>query len=102
MMRHGPDLDMARARVVSDGLTGEAVALLTPVVSNLSLDALAPVKQQLKRFFSDRPWTEADDEGLPAAGGGGGGAAPRHELESGLTLLWGWEQSRFWLRVQID
>jgi hypothetical protein len=102
MMPPGPDLDAARARVVDHGLTAEAVGQLTAVVSNLSLEALAPVKQQLKLFFSDRPWTEADDEALADAVGGPAGDGGRHELTSSLTLAWGWEQDRFWLRAQSD
>jgi Scaffold protein Nfu/NifU N terminal/HEAT repeats len=102
MMRPGSDLDAARARVVAHGLTAEAVGQLTAVVSNLSLEALAPVKQQLKLYFSDRPWTEADDEALADAVGGPAGGGGRHELESGLTLAWGWDQDRFWLRLESD
>jgi hypothetical protein len=102
MMRPGPDLDAARARVVDQGLTAEAVGQLTAVVSLLALDALGPVKQQLKRFFSHQAWTEADDAALADAVGGVAADGGRHELEPGLTLVWGWEQGRFWLRVQDD
>jgi hypothetical protein len=75
----GPELDAARARVVERGLTEEAVSELTPVVSALSLDALAPVKQLVKRFFSSEPWTDSDDEALAEAAAGGG----HHPLLSG-------------------
>ena len=48
-----------RARVVARGLTMKAFAALTPLVTGLglSLEALGPVKQLQKRFFSDVPWT---------------------------------------------
>lgn len=101
----GPALDTLRARVASRGLTGDAVGQLTPVVSGLSLEALGPVKQLLKRFFSDAPWTDADDEALAdaiGAPGDGSGAAGRHELEPGLTLVWTWEAGRFRLRLESD
>lgn len=88
-----------RARVVERGLTADAVAQLTPVVSNLPLEALAPVKQLLKRFFSDQPWTDADDQALADAVGPGSGRG-REELEPGLTLVWGWSDGRFRLRVE--
>ena len=88
-----------RARVVERGLTADAVAHLTPVVSSLPLEVLAPVKQLLKRFFSDQPWTDADDQALADAVGPGGGGG-REELEPGLTLVWGWEDGRFRLRVE--
>ena len=101
VMCPGPELDAARSRIVERGLTADAVGQLNQVVSGLSLEALAPVKQQLKRFFSDRPWTEDDDEALADAVGGGVGEG-RHELEAGLTLVWGWEGNRFRLRVESE
>jgi hypothetical protein len=101
VIRLGPEFDAARARVVEHDLTAQAVGQLTEVVSGLSLEALAPVKQLLKRFFSTEAWTDADDEALadaigPSAGGG------HHELEPGLTLVWGREEGRFRLRVESD
>lgn len=101
-MPPGPDLDAARAQVVDHGLTPTAVGQLNAVVSGLSLEALAPVKQQLKTFFSHQPWTGTDDEALADVVGGPPGGESRHELEAGLTLRWGWEQGRFWLRVELD
>jgi hypothetical protein len=100
----GPELDAARARVVARGLTVKALGLLTPVVTGLglSLEALGPVKQLQKRFFSDVPWTTDDDEALADAFGPGVGGDARHELEPGLTLFWGWEDGRFRLRVTSD
>lgn len=96
----GPALDAARARVVVGGLTGEAIAQLTPVVDGLSLEALGPVKQLLKRFFSELPWTGDDDDALADALGPSGGGPGRHALEPGLTLVWGWELDRFRLRLE--
>jgi hypothetical protein len=93
--------DADRKRVADRGLTADAVAHLTPVVSRLPLEALAPVKQLLKRFFSDQPWTEADDVALADAVGAGTGT-DREELEPGLTLVWGWEDGRFRLRVENE
>ncbi len=98
-MRLGPEFDAARARVVEHDLTVQAVGQLIDVVSGLSLEALAPVKQLLKRFFSNGAWTDGDDEALADAVGPGVGGG-RHELEPGLTLVWGWEEGRFRLRVE--
>jgi hypothetical protein len=98
-MRLGPEFDAARARVVEHDLTVQAVGQLTAVVSGLSLEALAPVKQLLKRFFSSEAWTEGDDEALADAVGPGVGGG-HHELEPGLALVWGWEEGRFRLRVE--
>src|SRR5829696_980743 len=100
----GPELDTARARVVAQGVAAKAFAQLTPVVSELglSLEALGPVKQLQKRFFSDAPWTADDDKALADAFGPGVDGISSFELEPGLTLLWGWEDGRFRLRVAGD
>ena len=100
----GPELDAARARVVARGLTVKALGQLTPLVTGLglSLEALGPVKQLQKRFFSDVAWTPDDDNALADAIGPGADDAARYELEPGLTLFWGWEGGRFRLRVASD
>ncbi|HEY4397824.1 MAG TPA: HEAT repeat domain-containing protein [Acidimicrobiia bacterium] len=101
MTEVGPDLDTARSRVVERGLTADAIRELTPVVSALPLDALGPVKQLLKQFFSDAAWTGDDDRALAEIVGTGSGGG-RHELEPGLTLVWTWAEGRFRLRVETD
>ena len=83
------------------GLTADAIRELTPVVSALPLDALGPVKQLLKQFFSDAAWTDDDDRALAEIVGTGSGGGS-HELEPGLTLAWTWEGGRFRLRVESD
>ena len=98
-MKLGPEFDAGRTQVVEHRLTVQAVGQLTEVVSGLSLEALAPVKQLLKRFFSKAAWTEADDEALADAVGPGVGGG-HSELEPGLALVWGWEDGRFRLRVE--
>ena len=94
----GPELDRLRARVADENLTGAAVAALTPVVRALPLEALTPVKQLLKRFFSDEAWGAADDDELARVVGPGDGSG-RHELAPDLVLVWGWDSDRFSLRV---
>jgi len=83
------------------GLTADAIRELTPVVSALPLDALGPVKQLLKQFFSDAAWTDDDDRALADIVGAGSGGGS-HELEPGLTLVWTWGGGRFRLRVESD
>ena len=63
----GPELDTARAQVVARGLTVNAFGQLTPLVTSLglSLEALGPVKQLQKRFFSDAPWTRTTTRPSP-------------------------------------
>ena len=99
MTRPGPELDAAREQVVQRGLVPDAIAALTPVVGALPLDALGPVKRQLKRFFSDAAWT-ADDADALADVVGAGTDAGRHELGPGLTLVWGWRDGRFELGIE--
>ncbi len=79
----------------------DAIRELTPVVSALPLEALGPVKQSLKRFFSDAAWTADDDDALADIVGAGTGGGSR-ELEPGLTLTWTWVGGRFRLRVESD
>jgi HEAT repeats/Scaffold protein Nfu/NifU N terminal len=95
------ELDAARRQVVEHGLMPQAITELNAVVTGLPLEALGPVKQLLKRFFSEQPWTAADDEALADAIGAGDGDV-RHELEPGLTLHWSWPAGRFLLRVEHD
>ena len=87
-----------RARVAGDDLTGAAVVALTPVVRALPLEALTPVKQLLKRFFSDAAWGAADDDELAGVVGPGHGSG-RHELAPDLAVVWAWDSGRFSLRV---
>jgi len=101
MSAPGPDLDAARTQVVERGLTATAIATLTETVRGLPLDALAPVKQLLKRFFSDQPWTGRDDDALAAIVGTGSGSQ-RATLDADLNLVWGWESGPFLLRVIHD
>ena len=99
----GPELDAARAEVVARGLTGGAIAALTPVVSGFSIEALGPVKQQLKRYFSAAPWTEQDDDALAAAIDQGDAATADGgvELAAGVDLRWSWADGAFRLRVAV-
>lgn len=87
--------------MVQRELVSDAIAALTPVVSELPLDALAPVKQLLKQFFSDAAWTDADVDALADVVGAGSGG-DRHELGPGLVLVWGWEDDRFRLGIESD
>jgi hypothetical protein len=101
----GPELDARRARVVDADLTGAAVAALSPLVRTLPIEALTPVKQALKRYFSDQPWTDADDDALAdLVGPAPTPDAPpdRVELAPGSVLVWSWPDGRFRLRVHDE
>ena len=96
----GSHLDAARAQVAQRGLTGDAVAGLTPIVRTLPLDALGPVKQLLKRFFSSDPWTAGDDDALATLFEGAEHTAGRQELDADLAVVWDWDDGAFRLRVE--
>ena len=84
--------------MATDGLTGQAVAALTPVVRALPVEVLTPVKQHFKRFFSTAPWTEADDAALAEVVGAGAGSE-HVVLAPDLVLVWGWVGDRFRVRL---
>jgi hypothetical protein len=55
-------------------------------------------RAQLRRFFSDGPWTVADDGGLAGLVGPGAGWTDE-ELAPGIRLSYGWRSSTF--RVEV-
>ena len=96
----GPALDAARRLVVERNLVRAAFEHLTvDALMALPFEALGPVKTLLKRFFSDQPWGAADDEALAAAVGLGEGEW-RRSLDPDLTLVHGWHDGRFGVRVE--
>ena len=97
-MDPGPTLDARRARVAAAGLTGDAVAALAHVVRALPIEALTPVKTLLKHYFSNAPWTDADDDALAEIVGPGTGE-DHHDLGPDLVLVWGWTDGPFRLRL---
>ena len=87
--------DDCRRAVATRLLTPVAVTHLTrEALGTIDLAALAPVKQLLKRFFSDEPWTDADDRSLADLVGPGDGWW-RHELDDHLALEFGWRDGSF-------
>ena len=92
--------DPVRRDIAERGLTPEAVAHLTrDALGRVDLDQLAPVKQLLKRFFSDQPWTASDDDALAAIAGSGDGWW-EYLLADGSALAFGWRDGRFHLDVR--
>ena len=98
-MRPAPDRDDARRTVAQRGLTPEAVTHLTrDALGTIDFAALAPVKKLLKRYFSDAPWTAADDHSLAELVGPGDGWW-RHDLSVDHELEFGWRDGEFRLVV---
>jgi len=70
-------------------LTPAAVSHLTrDALGRVDIAALAPVKQLLKRYFSEGPWTVEDDDALADLVGPGDGWW-RHELDDDFELAFG-------------
>jgi hypothetical protein len=87
--------ETGRREIAARGLTSAAVAHLTrEALGTIDLAALAPVKKLLKTFFSDEPWTDADDRSLADLVGPGDGWW-RHDLDDGLILEFGWRDGSF-------
>lgn len=94
------DLDAARRAVAADGATAEASGHLTAEVAvRLPFESLGPFKNLLKRFFSDLPWGEAEDDALSdlvsthVADGWwehelGNGSRLGHGIRGGRYVLW--------------
>ena len=96
----GPALDAARRLVLERNLVRAAFEHLTvDALMAVPFEALGPVKTLLKRFFSDEPWGPEDDEALAAAVGPGEGEW-RRRLDPELTLVHGWHDGRFRVRVE--
>jgi len=91
--------DDARREVATRGLTPVAVTHLTrDALGTIDFAQLGPVKQLLKRFFSDQPWTAADDDVLAALVGSGTGWW-RHTLDDDFSLEFGWRAGAF--RIEL-
>jgi hypothetical protein len=90
-----PLRDQARRSVAARGLTPAAVAHLTrDALGRIALENLAPVKGLLKHYFSDEPWTEADDRQLAELVGLGEGWWS-YTLEDDLDFAFGWRDGAF-------
>jgi Scaffold protein Nfu/NifU N terminal len=88
-----------RREVSARGLTPAAVAHLTrDALGTIDFAALGPVKKLLKQYFSDQPWTPADDEALAALVGAGAGWW-QYDLDEDLRLEFGWRDGAFRIEV---
>jgi len=91
--------DEGRREIAARGLTADAVTHLTAdALGTIDLAALAPVKKLLKCFFSEEPWTGADDAALADLVGPGDGWW-RYELDGDLGFEFGWRDGAFRMDV---
>lgn len=91
--------DAARRAIASSNLTSEAVnALSTDAYGDVSFDELSLLKNLLKVFFSERPWTVEHEEQLADLVGDVGGYWT-HTLSNGATLEHGMVNGKYRLRI---
>jgi hypothetical protein len=89
------DRALARAQVAERGLTAAAAEVVVRgALGGMSPAIVARATHQLRRLFSDGPWSAEDDAALSAAVGPGVGWY-EEELDHDLTLGFGWRAGAF-------
>jgi hypothetical protein len=96
------DRDAARLRIARAGLTQTAVERVSrPSFGRMPITLVDRARAQLRRFFSEGPWTVEDDAGLSALVGPGDGWTDE-ELAPGIRLGYGWRGGNFKVEVTAD
>jgi hypothetical protein len=96
------DRDAARLRIARAGLTQAAVERVSrPSFGRMPITLVDRARAQLRRFFSEGPWTVEDDAGLSGLVGPGDGWT-EEELVPGITLSYGWRGGSFKVEIAAD
>jgi hypothetical protein len=96
------DRDATRLRIARAGLTQTAVERVSrPSFGRMPITLVDRARAQLRRFFSDSPWTVEDDAGLSALVGPGDGWT-EEELAPGIRLAYGWRGGNFKVEITAD
>jgi hypothetical protein len=96
------DRDAARLRIARAGLTQSAVERVSrQSFGRMPITLVDRARAQLRRFFSEGPWTVEDDAGLSGLVGPGDGWT-EEELEPGITLSYGWRGGSFKVEIVAD
>lgn len=96
------DRDAARLRIAQAGLTLTAVERVSRTsFGRMPITLVDRARAQLRRFFSEGPWTVEDDAGLSGLVGPGEGWT-EEELAPGIRLSYGWRFGSFKVDVQSD
>ena len=96
------DRDAARLRIARAGLTQAAVERVSrQSFGRMPITLVDRARAQLRRFFSEGPWTVEDDAGLSGVVGPGEGWTDE-ELAPGIRLSYGWRFGSFKIDVQAD
>jgi hypothetical protein len=96
------DRDAARLRIARAGLTQGAVERVSRTsFGRMPITLVDRARAQLRRFFSEGPWTVEDDAGLSGLVGPGEGWT-EEELAPGIRLNFGWRGGSFKVEIVID
>jgi hypothetical protein len=96
------DRDAARLRIARAGLTQTAVERVSrSSFGRMPITLVDRARAQLRRFFSEGPWTVEDDAGLSALVGPGDGWS-EDELAPGIRLAYGWRGGSFKVEITAD
>jgi hypothetical protein len=96
------DRDAARLRIAHAGLTQAAVEHVSRTsFGRMPITLVDRARAQLRRFFSEGPWTVEDDAGLSGLVGPGEGWT-EEELAPGIRLGYGWRSTHFKIEVDAD
>ena len=96
------DRDAARLRITRAGLTQTAVERVSRTsFGRMPITLVDRARAQLRRFFSEGPWTVEDDAGLSGLVGPGEGWT-EEELAPGIGVGYGWRFGVFKVEVAAD
>lgn len=96
------DRDGARLRIAREGYTELAVERVARAsLGRLPITLVDRARSQLRRFFSEGPWTVEDDAGLSGLIGPGEGWTI-DELAPGIRLGFGWRGGAFRVDVEAE
>jgi len=96
------DRDASRLRIARAGLTQTAVERVSRTsFGRMPITLVDRARAQLRRFFSEGPWTVEDDAGLSGLVGPGEGWT-EEELAPGIRLSYGWRFGIFKIEVAAE
>ncbi len=94
--------DVARLRIAREGLAQIAVEQVARTsFARLPITLVDRARAQLRRFFSEGPWTVEDDAGLSGLVGPGDGWT-EVDLAPGVRLAFGWRGGSFKIDADAD
>jgi len=96
------DRDGARFRIAREGLSQTAIERVARTsFGRMPITLVDRARGQLRRFFSEDPWTVEDDAGLSGLVGPGEGWTDE-ELAPGIVVSFGWRGGSFRVDIEAD